>query len=88
MYASIFMDSLETDFRSSIYETICLLKHVDCIFFVWIHGKETVKEFLNLLNDTHSKIKFTHWRSRKQLNFLDDIVKVEEVKFSTNIFIL
>ena len=29
-----------------------------------------------------------HWRSRKQLNFLDDIVKVEEVKFSTNTFIL
>ena len=41
------------------------------IFFIWTHGEEKLKSFINHLNSSHETIKFTSEQSRDSISFLD-----------------
>ena len=34
-------------------------RYIDDIFFIWEHGEESLKEFINYINTFHPTIKFT-----------------------------
>ena len=40
------------------------------MFFIWVHGEEKLKHFINLLNSSHDTIKFTSEHSRETIRFL------------------
>ena len=33
-------------------------RYIDDVFFIWEHGEEKLKEFINVLNKKHPTIKF------------------------------
>ena len=45
-------------------------------FFIWTHGEEKLKHFINFLNCSHDTIKFTSEHSRETISFLDVQVSV------------
>ena len=57
MYASIFMDELESDFLRSQELTPVLSYRYIGDFFIWTHGEEKPASFLNVLNNYHPNIK-------------------------------
>ena len=43
--------------------------YMDDIFFIWEHGEEKLKEFIDVLNKKHPTIKLTAESSKAQINF-------------------
>ena len=59
MYACIFMDKVETEFLEIQRDKpFWWVRHTDDIFFIWMHGQEKLKVFLDL-NKFHPNLKFT-----------------------------
>ena len=46
-------------------------RFIDDIFMLWQHGGDTLKEFIQALNNLHPSIKFTAEYSMYKFNFLD-----------------
>ena len=63
-------------------------RYIDDIFFIWEHGEEKLKEFIDVLNKKHPTIKFTAEWSKKQINFLDVTVYLKNVKIKTDLSML
>ncbi|MGH0131312.1 UNVERIFIED_CONTAM: hypothetical protein FKN15_045536 [Acipenser sinensis] len=61
-------------------------KALDDIFGVWIHGEESVFQFHKMANEIHSNIKVDLRWTRKEIEFLDTIVKLEERSIETDLF--
>ena len=53
-------------------------KYVDDIFFIWEHGEDSLKQFIETLNALHITIKFTAEWSREEINFLDVNVRLKK----------
>ena len=71
-YASIFIDKLESNFLKSQELTPLLwYRYIDDVFFIWAHVEESLASFLNILNNYHANIKFTHESNREHIPFLD-----------------
>ena len=69
IYASIFMDKLESDFLKSQELTPLLwYRYIDDVFFIWTHGEEKLASFLSVLNNCCPKIKFTQESSKNTLH--------------------
>ena len=80
-YACIFMDKLETDFlNTQEYLPLVWYRYIDDIFFIWTHGEEKLKFFLDDLNKYHPNINFTH-------EFLHLTVSLLGNKVSTDLYI-
>ena len=62
-------------------------RYIDDNFMIWQHGKETLKEFLKILNSCHPTIKFTREYSLHKVNFLDAEVIRSGNKLLTNSYI-
>lgn len=77
-YANIFMGQFEhthilnTDWKGMLK---CYCRFIDDIFLIWKNGEESLKEFLELLNNIHPTIKFTSEYSKHKINFLDVIIE-------------
>ena len=56
-------------------------------FFIWGHGEESLKTFIENLNSFHSTIQFTAEKSKKSVNFLDVKVIFEDGKIKTDFFV-
>ena len=70
-YACIFMSNLETKFLESQHlQPLVWLRYINNIFFIWTHGEESLKRFLNELNDFNQYIKFTYEYSVENIPFL------------------
>ena len=54
------------------------MRLIDDIFFVWTHGEDSLKLFIDHLNSSHDTIKFTSKHSTEPISFLDLTVKVGE----------
>ena len=88
IYASIFMDKLETDFLKSQELTPLFWYHyIDDMFFIWTHGEEKLISFLNVRNNYHPNIKFIHESNKEHIPLLDLNVKLSGNKLSTNLYI-
>ena len=60
-YACIFMDQAETQFlKTQKHKPLVWFRYIDGVFFIWIHGKETLSLFLEDLSNFHPNIKFSH----------------------------
>ena len=63
------------------------LSPVADIFFLWEHGEEKLKEFIEHLNEKHPTIKFTAEWSQTSINFLDVTVSVIGGKITTDLYV-
>ena len=55
------MDQLETRFiENRNLNPLVWFRYIDHIFFVWIHGKENVRNFMAEFNLLSDDIKFTY----------------------------
>ena len=53
-YPCIFMDEVEF-LKSQELQPFLWLRYIDNIFFIWTHEEEKLTQFLNQLNNFHSK---------------------------------
>ena len=53
-------------------------KCIDDIFFIWEHGEDSLKQFIETLNALHITIKFMAEWSREEINFLDVNVRLKK----------
>ena len=71
-YANIFMGEFEHLHVYPYHLQPSLWKRfIDDIFFIWPHGTEELKRFVEFLNNRHQTIKFTLEHSYFNVNFLD-----------------
>ena len=84
----VFSDKLETEFLNT-HEYLLLVwyRYVDDIFFIWTHGQEKLKFFLDDLNKYHPNINFPHQSNKECINFLDLIVILLDNEVSTDFYI-
>ena len=85
-YACIFMSDLETKLLEGQHlQPLVWLWHIDDIFFIWIHGEESLKKFLDELNAFNQYIKFTYEYSVENIPFLDLKVGLKDEKNTTDL---
>ena len=71
-YSILFMAELEEKIiKESGYKPYLWWWYIDDIFFLWEHGENKSKSFLDKINEVHSTIKFTAEWSKTSINFLD-----------------
>ena len=58
-------------------------RYIDDIFFIWEHGEEKLRNFVETLNDIHPTIKFTAEWSQKSISFLDVTVSLIDGQIDT-----
>ena len=59
-YAILFMVALEEKILNKVKKKPNVWwRYIDDIFFIWEHGEESLKEFINEINSFHPTIKFT-----------------------------
>ena len=76
-YAILFMADLEEKNLNAFEEKFMIWwRYIDDIVFIWEHGEESLKKFLNKLNSFHPTIKFTTEYSKETINFLDVNVRL------------
>ena len=63
-----------------------LVRYIDDILFVWTASEKELDDFLERLNNFHPNLKFTHERSRQEINFLDVTFRVNHDEFITNLY--
>ena len=68
-----------------VITTLIWLRYIDNVFFIWTHGEEKLKSFLEDLNKFEPYLKFTHEFSKESLPFLDLKVKLLEGKIKTDL---
>ena len=87
-YAGIFMDKLETDFlNTQKYLPLVRYRYIDDIVFIWTHGEEKLKFFLDDLNKYPPNINFTHESNKEWIKFLDLTVSLLDNKVSGDLHI-
>ena len=71
-YANLFMTRLEERLLdASPDKPLVWMRFIDDVFFIWTHGEEKLKSFINHLNGNHETIKFTSEQSPDKISFLD-----------------
>ena len=87
-FANLFMRHLEErlieghDLKPRVW-----YRFVDDIFLIWEHGEEKLHNWVKYLNNAHSTKKFTLEYSKKEINFLDTMVKKnKENKLYTDLY--
>ena len=86
-YACIYMDKMKREFLAKQeYKRFTWLRYID-IFFIWTHGEDKLKTFLENLNQSHPNLKCTHESSTESIPFLDLRVKLSQGKLETDVHI-
>ena len=62
-------------------------RYIDDIFFLWEHGEEKLKSFIDNINKMHPTIKFTSDCSKTSINFLDVTVSIAEGVIETDLYV-
>ena len=57
----------------------------DDIFFLWRHGEEKLKSFLDNINKMHPTLKFAVYPSKTSINFLNVTVSIAECMIETDL---
>ena len=96
-YANLFLDDLETKMLNDYEKKTKLrplfwFRYIDDIFFVWNHGEETLKDFIDFCDKyssskkMKSNIRYESNASSESVNFLDVQVKLVENSLVTNLY--
>ena len=62
-------------------------RYIDDIFFIWEHGEESLKIFIEQVNMFHSTIKFTDEYSKEEAIFLNVNIKLIDGELETVLFV-
>ena len=69
-YAILFMADFEENMLESFEKkAVIWWRYIDDIFFIWEHGEESLKVFIEQVNMFHSTIKFAAEYSKRKLIF-------------------
>lgn len=86
-YANLFMHKIESGIIDSFpYKPVTWMRYIDDIFFVWMNGEESLKLFMNHMNNYHDTIKFTFNWSTEEVDFLDVTVKLNDGIIQTDLY--
>ena len=78
---------MESQFLKNEQIQRCIwFRYIDYIFFIWTASEKELHDFLERLNNFHPNLKFTHKRSRQEINFLDVTFRVNHGEFITNLY--
>ena len=61
--------------------------YIDDIFFIWEHGEESLRVFIDQVNLFHPTMKFTAEYSKEEVNFSDLNVKLVDGELKTDLFV-
>ena len=87
-YSILFMAELEEKIiKESEYKPYLWWRYIDDIFFLWEHGENKLKSFLDKINEVHPTIKFTAEWSKTSINFLDVTVSLVEGVIETDLYV-
>ena len=87
-YACVFMNQVETDFlRAQEKVPLVWFCYIDDIFFIWTHGENDLRSFMQKLNQFHPYLSFTYEFSKKYIAFLDCLVNLFENKLTTDLYV-
>ena len=87
-YACIYMDGVEQEFlKTQELQPLLWLRFIDDVFFIWTHGKEELKKFMENFNNFTPNLRFTYEYSEESISFLDLIITVSEQKLKTTLHI-
>ena len=68
----LFMAELEKEIiKESEYKPYLWWRYIENIFFLWEHGENKLKSFIDKINKVNPIIKFTAEWSKTSINFLD-----------------
>ena len=77
-YACLYMSVLEEELLElHEYKPKVWLRFIDDIFFIWEHGPDRLKTWIDHLNTAHPTIKFTSETSTERVNFLDTTIIID-----------
>ena len=87
-YSILFMAELEEKILEKVDNKPYLWwRYIDDIFFIWEHGEEKLRNFVETLNEFHPTIKFTAEWSQKSINFFDVTVSLIAGKTETDLYV-
>ena len=87
-YSILFMAELEEAIlKEADFKPYLWWRYIDDIFFLWEHGEEKLRSFINDINENHSTIKFTAEWSKTSINFLDVTVSIAEGIIETDLYV-
>ena len=87
-YAILFMANLEEKMLEGFEKKPMIWwRYIDNIFFIWEHGEESLKVFIEQVNMSNSRIKFTAEYSKEEVNFLDVNIKLIDGELKTDLFV-
>ena len=87
-YAILFMDYLEERLIDTFpLKPLVWWRYIDDVFLLWEHGEESLKHFLEHINNAHQTIKFTANYSSNKINFLDVEVIRKEGTLLTDLYV-
>ena len=87
-YSILFIAELEEEtLREVKLKPYLWWRYINDIFFIWEHGEEKLKEFIDVLNKKHPTIKLTTEWSKTQIIFLDVTASLENGKIKTDLYV-
>ena len=88
VFCILFMAELEEDIlQKAEFKLYLWWRDIDDIFFLWEHGEEKLKFFIDNINKMHPTIKFTADWSKTSGNFLDVKVSIAEGVIETDLYV-
>ena len=87
-YSILFMPEPEEKMiKESEHKPYLWKRYIDDIFFLWEHGENKLKSFLDKINKVHPTIKFTAEWSKTSINFLDVTVSLVEGVIEIDLYV-
>ena len=81
------MDKLETNFlKTQTLQTLLWFRYIN-VFFLWTHGEENLKWFLDNLNNYDHNIKCTYEYSKNEILFLHLKVGIKNCYITTDLYV-
>ena len=87
-YAILFMSDFEEKMLESFEKKpLIWWRYRDDILFIWEHGEESLKVFIEQVDMFDSTIKYTAEYSKEEVNFLDANIKLIDRELMTDLFV-
>ena len=87
-YTILFMTELERKILEKVdNKTYLQQSYIDDIFFIWEHGEENLRSFVETLNEIQPTIIFTAEQLQKSISFLDVTVSLTDGKIETDLHV-
>ena len=84
----MFTDQVETDFlRAQEKVPLVWFRYIDDIFFIWIHGENELKSFMQKINQFHPNCSITFDSSKNEIAFLECKLNLFENKLTKDLYV-